>query len=256
MSEQVLISQEKHILKLQFNRPEKKNALTASMYQALAEALEKSNRDADIRVLLITGSADSFSSGNDLNDFLQTPPNPGSSPVHNFLRAISTAEKPIVAAVNGLAIGIGTTMLLHCDLVYAHHQALFQLPFVNLALVPEAAASYLLPQMLGYQKAAELVLLGKKFTAVEAREVGIVNELFEQEVLLDQAMQIASELSQKAPEALRLSKMLLKKGNARVVAETMQTEAELFMQRLKSPEALEVMQAFIQKRPPDFNRFS
>lgn len=256
MSEHILVSQENRILKLQLNRPEKKNALTAEMYSKLAEELEQANTDPQTRVILLTGSGDSFSSGNDLNDFLQNPPQDGSSPVFRFLKAISTCEKPIVAAVNGIAIGIGTTMLLHCDLVYASETALFQLPFVNLALVPEAAASYLLPQKLGYQKAAELIYLSKKFGAAEAKELGLVNDSFTADALQDNALKVATELSQKAPEALRLSKMLLKRGAAQVVAETMQTEGELFRQRLGSPEAQEVMQAFMQKRQPDFSKFS
>jgi enoyl-CoA hydratase/carnithine racemase len=256
MSEHVLISQENRILKLQLNRPEKKNALTADMYSQLAEALELASSNPETRVILITGSGDSFSSGNDLNDFLQNPPQGGSSPVFRFLNAISTCEKPIIAAVNGLAIGIGTTMLLHCDLVYASESALFQLPFVNLALVPEAAASLLLPQRIGYHKAAELILLGSKFSAAKARDYGIINELYTQESLLENANQIAQELSQKAPEALRLSKMLLKRANTQHVSETMQTEGQLFVERLQSPEALEVMQAFMQKRQPDFSKFS
>ncbi|MCA9839875.1 MAG: enoyl-CoA hydratase [Trueperaceae bacterium] len=256
MSEHILVSQENRILKLQLNRPEKKNALTAEMYSKLAEELEQANTDPQTRVILLTGSGDSFSSGNDLNDFLQNPPQDGSSPVFRFLKAISTCEKPIVAAVNGIAIGIGTTMLLHCDLVYASETALFQLPFVNLALVPEAAASYLLPQKLGYQKAAELIYLSKKFGAAEAKELGLVNDSFTADALQDNGLRVATELSQKAPEALRLSKMLLKRGAAQVVAETMQTEGELFRQRLGSPEAQEVMQAFMQKRQPDFSKFS
>jgi len=159
MSEHVLISQENNILTLTMNRPEKKNAITSAMYATLAEQLENANTNPDIRVVVITGAGDNFTSGNDINDFLQNPPTNENSTVSKFLRAIASLEKPLIASVNGVAIGVGTTLLLHCDFAYASETAVFQMPFVDLALVPEAASSYLLPQMMGHRKAAELILL-------------------------------------------------------------------------------------------------
>ena len=256
MSEHILVSQQDSILKIQFNRPEKKNAITAAMYSTMADAIAQAEADADIRAIYITGSEDSFTSGNDLNDFLQNPPREAESPVFRFLRGISTAEKPIVAAVNGLAIGIGTTLLLHCDLAYAADTAKFQMPFVNLALVPEAASSYLIPAMMGQRKAAELLLLGDAFSAAKAAELGVINEATSADALEGLAWSKAQALAQKAPEALRLSKMLLKKGNAQVIAKTMAEEGQLFGERLQSPEAMEVMQAFMERREPDFSKFS
>ena len=256
MSEHILVTQQDAILRIQFNRPEKKNAITAAMYSTMADAIAQAEADADIRAIYITGSQDSFTSGNDLNDFLQNPPRSDDSPVFRFLRGISTAEKPIVAAVNGLAIGIGTTLLLHCDLAYAADTAKFQLPFVNLALVPEAASSYLVPQMMGHRKAAELLLLGDAFSAAKAAELGVINEATSADALEELAWSKARALAQKAPEALRLSKMLLKKGNAEVVAQTMAEEGKLFGERLQSPEAMEVMQAFMERREADFSKFS
>ena len=253
MQQPVVVSQQDSILKLQLNRPEKKNAITADMYTSLAEGLEQAQTDSNIRVIFITGTADSFTSGNDLNDFLQNPPHSADSPVFRFLNAVSTAQKPLVAAVNGLAIGIGTTLLLHCDLVYAASSAVFQLPFVNLALVPEAGSSLLMPLMMGHVRAAELLLLGDKFSAEKAAAYGLVNEVVSGEELEALALEKANALASKAPEALRLSKKLLKKGNAELVAKTMTEEGGLFGERLRSPEAMEVMQAFMQRREPDFS---
>jgi len=256
MSEAILIQQDNHILQLSMNRPEKKNAITSAMYATLAEQLENANANADVRVVIIKGEGGSFTSGNDLNDFLQNPATDESSSVSKFLRAIASFQKPLIASVEGVAIGIGTTMLLHCDFVYASTNARFQMPFVNLALVPEAASSYLLPQLMGQRKAADLLLLSKTFDAQEAKELNIINESSSPEDLNALTMQTAASLVQKAPEAVRLSKMLLKQGNASVIAETMKTEGALFRERLQSPEAMEVMQAFMQKRKPDFSKFS
>ena len=249
----VLTTQDGAILKLQLNRPAKKNAITADMYTVLADALEQAQTNPDIRVVLITGSEDSFTSGNDLNDFLQNPPHSADSPVFRFLHAISTFEKPLVAAVNGLAIGIGTTLLLHCDLVYAAENAVFQLPFVNLALVPEAGSSLIMPLIMGHVRAAELLLLGDKFSAQKAVAYGIVNEVVAAGDLESHALEKATTLASKAPEALRLSKQLLKGGNAVLIAKTMAEEGKLFGERLRSPEAMEVMQAFMERRQPDFS---
>lgn len=235
------------VLTLKLNRPAKKNALTAAMYSRLVEALDEAQRDDEIRAVLISGSEDSFTSGNDVGDFLQHPPAGPDSSVFGFLAAISTFEKPLVAAVNGLAIGIGTTLLLHCDLVYAAQNAVFRLPFIDLALVPEAASSLLLPQMMGHVRAAELLLLGEAFSAAKAERYGLVNEVVPAAELESLALSKATALSCKAPEALRLSKRLMKQANNAVLEQVMAEEGKLFAERLTSPEAKAVMQAFIEK---------
>jgi len=255
MSEQVIVSVENSIQKLTINRAEKKNALTQDMYTILADSLVNAETNPDIRVSVITGTADSFTSGNDLMDFLQNPAQDEKTPVIRFLNALAIIRKPLVAAVNGLAVGVGTTMLLHCDLVYASENASFTLPFVNLALVPEAASSYLLPKMLGHQRAAELLLLGEKFDAEKALRYGIVNEIVSAEDLEKTAMGAAEKLAAKAPEALRLAKSLMK-GDGDKVLEQMKEEGEIFQSRLVSPEAREAMTAFMERRTPDFTKFS
>jgi enoyl-CoA hydratase/carnithine racemase len=188
----VVVGRDGAVLTIAMNRPEKKNALTHAMYGAMADALASAAADASVRVILITGSGDAFTAGNDLGDFLNTPPAGAESPVLRFLAALSTAEKPVVAAVNGLAIGIGTTMLLHCDLVYAARSAVFSAPFVNLALVPEAASSLLLPRRIGHAKAAELFLLGGRMNAAEAEASGLVAAVFDDAALGAEALQRAA----------------------------------------------------------------
>lgn len=255
MSEQILVSVENGIQKLTINRADKKNALTQDMYAVLADSLVNAETNADIRVTVITGVADSFTSGNDLMDFLQNPAQDETTPVIRFLNALAIIRKPLIAAVNGLAVGVGTTMLLHCDLVYASENASFTLPFVNLALVPEAASSYLLPKMLGHQRAAELLLLGEKFDTDKAQKYGFVNDVVAPEDLDATAMAAAAKLAAKAPEALRLAKGLMK-GDGDKVLEQMKIEGEIFQTRLVSPEAREAMTAFMERRTPDFTKFS
>ncbi|GLQ07423.1 enoyl-CoA hydratase [Sneathiella chinensis] len=255
MSNLVSVSLEDGIQKLTINRPDKKNALTQDMYSVLADSLHKADSDPAIRVTVITGTQDSFTSGNDLMDFLQNPGQDDDKPVVRFLIALATIKKPLIAAVNGLAVGVGTTMLLHCDLVYASDDARLSLPFVNLALVPEAASSYLLPKMCGHQKASELLLLGEPFDAKTAADIGIVNKVVAPEDLQETAMDAARKLAAKAPEAMRLSKALLK-GDTEKVAAVMKQELEIFSSRLTSPEAREAMQAFMEKRPADFSKFA
>lgn len=255
MSEFVTVSIKDGIQKLTINRADKKNALTQEMYGILADSLNNAETDANVRVSIITGTADSFTSGNDIMDFLQNPPQGEQSPVFRFLHALANIRKPLIAAVNGLAVGIGTTMLLHSDLVYASENATFSLPFVNLALVPEAASSLLLPKMLGHQKAAELLMLGETFTPQKAMELGIVNEVVAADQLEETIMAVAAKLAAKAPEALRLTKSLMK-GDTDAVLKQMQAEGEVFGTRLTSPEAREAMQAFMERRLPDFSKFS
>ncbi|MCR9212478.1 MAG: crotonase/enoyl-CoA hydratase family protein [Proteobacteria bacterium] len=255
MAETVLVSVENGIQLLQINRADKKNALTQEMYGILADSLRAAEEDPAIRVSVITGTNDSFTSGNDIMDFIQNPVSGEDSPVIRFLQALAEIRKPLIAAVNGLAIGVGTTMLLHCDLVYASKNAVFALPFVNLALVPEAASSLLLPRMLGHQRAAELLLLGENFTADSAQQAGIVNSVVSEEDLRKTALDAAAKLAAKAPEAVRLTKSLMK-GNVDDVKNAMQAEGKAFRGRLVSPEAQEAMQAFMERRAPDFSKFS
>lgn len=240
-----LITRSNHILRIQLNRPRKKNALTPDMYDALREAIERADDDTSIRVITLSGSGDSFCAGNDLNTFLEDP---GSQAAARFIKAIAKAKAPIVAAVNGVAVGVGLTMLLHCDLVYAAENAKFNFAFIDLGLLPEAASSYLLPRRLGYAGAAELLMLGDAFTADKARQCGIVNQVAADHALEDLAQRKAEQLATKPPEALRQTKMLLRRGSAKAVEETMTLELELIGERLVSDEVREIMQAFLARR--------
>ena len=252
-----LILTEKHagVLQVGFNRPEKKNAITGEMYRVLAETLQAASADPAVRVVLFHGNAEGFTAGNDLGDFLSSPID-DSSPVLKFLHALVHFDKPMVAAVNGLAIGIGTTMLLHCDLVYCAPNARLSLPFINLGVTPEAASSYLLPRLAGYQRAAELLLLGEPFGADKAREIGLANAVVPAEQLMETALAAAHKLAQKPPAAMRLSRQLLKAGTQAVAAQTHETEIRIFAERLRGAEAREAMTAFFEKRQPDFSKFS
>lgn len=248
----ILTSQADGILTITFNRPDKKNALTSAMYATLADALEAAETDPAARVILFAGNGGAFTAGNDLQDFLNNPPQGDNTPVFRFLRAISTASKPLIAAVSGVAVGVGTTMLLHCDLVYAGESAKLSLPFVNLALVPEAASSLLLPAMVGHHRAAELLLLGEAFTPQTAKDYGIVNAIYPDDRLLAEATAVAQKLAAKPPTALRLTKQLLKRSKGDVAGQ-MALEGEHFRSQLKSAEAREAMTAFFEKRPPKFS---
>ncbi len=243
------------ILTLLINRPDKKNALNLAMYQALADGLRQADSDDNVRVVLICGGEECFTSGNDLADFLSAPPNGQESPVMQFLLAISEARKPVVAAVNGLAVGVGVTMLLHCDLAYAGSGATFQMPFVNLGLCPEAGSTLLLPRIMGHQRAAELLLLGKVFNAEKACSLGIVTEVCPDREVLATARNRALQLAAQPAAAVRLSKELLKRDYAAQLRETILEEGRQFVARLKSPEAAEALQAFMQRRKPDFSKF-
>ncbi len=242
------------ILTLTINRPEKKNALTAAMYAALTDAITAANTDTAIRVILITGTADSFTAGNDLKDFLENPPVEPSSPVFRFMHAIAGATKPVVAAVNGLAIGIGTTMLLHCDLVYAMETARFQLPFVNLGLVPELGSSLVLPALAGHARAAKLLMLGDPFDATAAKEIGLINALCTADDLLATANGAAEKLAAKPPAALRHTKALIN-ADLKTVQARIDEEAKVFGELLNGAEVKEAIAAFFEKRAPDFSKF-
>lgn len=251
MGQQILTELDAGVLEIRITRPEKKNALTAAMYAVLAETLDGAADDPAIRAVLLTGSGDAFTAGNDLADFLEHPPRGTDSPVFRFLEAISTSPQPLVAAVNGLAIGIGTTLLLHCDLVYAAHGARFQLPFVNLGLVPEAAVSLLLPRVAGHARAAELLLLGEPFSAERADEIGLLTARVDAADLLPTARAAARKLAAKPRGALRATKALMRRGEEPVAAR-MQAEVAEFASRLVSPAAREAFSAFLDKRQPDF----
>jgi enoyl-CoA hydratase/carnithine racemase len=251
----ILTENKDGVLRIEIDRPDKKNALTAAMYQAMADAIHAAEEDARVRVLLIHGKTDLFTAGNDLQDFLDNPPRDDKRPVFQFLYGISQAQKPIVAAVAGVAVGIGTTMLLHCDLVYAAPNARLQLPFVNLGLVPEAGSSLLLPALLGYQRAAELLLLGEPFSADKAKEIGLVTEVLPEGELFDTAMAQAKKLADKPAASLRLTKRLMKQGQTAAVTQQIKLESSHFGERLNSPEAKEAFSAFLEKRKPDFSKF-
>jgi enoyl-CoA hydratase/carnithine racemase len=243
------------IFTLRINRPDKKNALNLTMYQVLADGLRKADEDSSVRVIMICGTDDCFTSGNDLADFLNAPPTGESSPVMQFLFAVSEARKPVVAVVNGLAVGVGVTMLLHCELVYAGNGATFQMPFVNLGLCPEAGSTLLLPRIMGHQRAAELLLLGEVFAAEKACAVGIVTAVCPDGEVFATARNKALQLAAQPAAAVRLAKNLLKRDYAQPLRDTIIEEGQQFMARLKSPEAAEALQAFMQRRKPDFSQF-
>lgn len=253
MTDQVKASLKGGVLKIQINRPEKKNALTAAMYDTIASMMEGAGRDDNVRVLLFTGADDCFTSGNDIADFIGAPPLTPDAPVSRFINLLASIEKPMVASVKGDAVGVGTTMLLHCDLVYAGESAKFHLPFVNLALVPEAGSTLLLPRLVGYQKAAELVMLGEPFGAAEAKEIGLANAVLKDSEVDDFAMEKAKALAAKPPQALRRTRALLKCG-AEMLAEAMEGEGKAFAAGLVSEEAQEAMRAFMERRAPDFSK--
>jgi len=254
MTDQIVITQSDGIKSIRINRPDKKNALTMAMYAALADTLVRADEDPKTRVVLITGSGDSFTAGNDLNDFLDNPPTDLSSPVFRFMHAMVDFSKPVVAAVNGSAIGIGTTMLLHCDLAYAGTEARFQMPFVNLGLVPEFASSLLLPQLLGNAKAAEILMLGDPFDGQTAADLGLINGTFASDKLESMVRTKASLLATKPPEALRQTKALLR-ARPNAIKARIDAEAKAFGLRLQSPELNEAIAAFLEKRSPDFSQF-
>lgn len=242
------------VARIAFDRPEKKNALTSAMYAQLTEALRAAGRDPQVRVVLLRGSEECFTAGNDVSDFLKRQPGE-SSPVFGLFQVLPAFEKPVVAAVAGPAVGIGTTLLLHCDLVLAAADARFQLPFVPLGIVPEFGSTLLLPRLSGYQRAAKLLLLGQPFTAQEAFEAGIVTEVVLKEKLFEKAEAAAAMLAALPPESLKLTKRLMKQGGAKELEARIAEEGRMLVERLASPEAREAMSAFLEKRKPDFSRF-
>jgi enoyl-CoA hydratase/carnithine racemase len=251
----ILSTRDGPVLRIRINRPDKKNALTADMYAAIADALTGAEADAGVRAVLIHGAGDAFTAGNDLQDFLANAPRYADAPVFRFLNAISHAGKPLVAAVNGVAVGVGTTMLLHCDLVYAAEGTKFALPFVNLGLCPEAASSFLLPAIVGYQRAAELLLLGEPFDAQKAWQLGLVTEVVSADAVLERAAEAARKLADKPAASVRITRQLLKRHWMPTIEATLAEEIRHFGERLGSPEAREAFAAFLEKRKPDFSKF-
>jgi enoyl-CoA hydratase/carnithine racemase len=240
---------------IEIARAQKKNALTAAMYQAMADAVLDAQLDNAVRALLITGQPGIFTSGNDLEDFMQRPPAGPDSPVVRFMKALTECDKPVVAAVTGGAVGIGTTMLLHCDLVYVADDARLAMPFVGLGLVPEYASSLLLPRLVGHVRAAEKLLLGDPFTGAQAVELGIANAVLPAAEVLNHARRMAERFNNLPPGAVQDAKRLMKRAGKELIAQQMAAEGELFTQRLRSPEAREAFQAFFDKRRPDFSKF-
>jgi enoyl-CoA hydratase/carnithine racemase len=250
----ILSHTEDGVTTLTLHRAQRKNSLTAAMYAALADALAAAAHDASVRVVVIQGHETVFSAGNDIGDFMDNPPKTADAPVFRFLHGISTLPKPLVAAVCGPAVGVGTTMLLHCDLVYAGDNAMFAMPFVNLGLCPEAASSYLVPRLMGHVRAAETLLLGEPFSAESALEWGLVNRIVPPAEASALAQQQARKLASKPLSALIETKRLMKKGQDTVVAQRMQEEAASFGRMLTEPAAREAFTAFMEKRKPDFSK--
>jgi enoyl-CoA hydratase/carnithine racemase len=239
------------VQRIEMRRPEKRNALTHAMYIALAEGFKRAIADDTVRVILITGAPNAFCSGNDIVDFLAHPPSDENAPVFQFLRALIGCEKPVVAGVAGMAVGIGTTMLLHCDYVVAAENAELSVPFVNIGLCPEAASSVMLPLAIGHKRAAEMLMFGDRVPAATALDWGIVNALVPNDALAAAAGKKALTLAAKPPAALRATKMLLKRSLVPGALEAMEREAREFGSLLHSPAARECLSAFIEKRAPD-----
>ena len=240
---------------IEIARPHKKNALTAEMYSAMAAAVRAADGDTAVRALLITGQPGIFTSGNDIDDFMNRPPSTPDAPVFDFMRALVACRKPVVAAVTGAAIGIGTTMLLHCDLVYVSDEARLAMPFASLGLVPEFASSLIIPALMGHAKAAEKLMLGEPFSGSDAVDCGIANAVLPAGEVVNHARRMAERFNALPPSAVRETKRLMRAPQRAQVLQVMQAEGELFAQRLRSPEAMEAFQAFFQKRKPDFSKF-
>jgi len=245
-----------NILRIQLNRPARKNAMTVAMYNTMADLLNDAAKDDQIRVVLWHGAGDSFSAGNDIQDFLKNPPGAGESPQARLIQALISFDKPIVVAVQGAAIGGGTTMLTHCDFVFAGESAKFQMPFINLALVPEFGSSYSVPARIGYLRAAELILLGARFDARRAAELGLVTRVVPDQELLATATDTARKVAEKAPAALQACKRLMRSSTRDQLERAVKLELQEFSERVRSAEAKEAFSAFIEKRKPNFSASS
>ena len=254
MSEHVRVERDGGVLAITLDRPERRNAITVAMYAALADAFESAAADPAVRLITVRGEGQDFAAGNDLADFLQAlPRDDGDIPVWRLLRALARCETPIVAAVHGNCVGIGTTMLLHCDLVIAAEGSRFSLPFVDLGLVPEAASTLVLPRLAGRRRAARYLLLGEPFGAEEALDIGLASHVVPAAELQKALASTVAALLAKPPEALRKTQVLLRNGTREEILERMQQENSLFAERLASPEVKEAIAAFFEKRKPDFS---
>lgn len=251
----LLIDTAERVMTITFNRVDKKNSFTNAMYADMASALARAQTDKAVNVVVFQGHETVFSSGNDIADFLKAPPTSQDSPVFQFLRAISTFPKPVVAAVCGPAVGIGTTLLFHCDLVYAGDNAAFSMPFVNLGVCPEAGSSLLAPQRMGYGRAAEALLLGEPFMAEAALEMGLVSRIVPPAEATALAQRQAQKLAAKPMSSLTETKRLMKQGQADTLTQRMAEEGVVFSRMLGEPAAQEALTAFMSKRKPDFSGF-
>jgi enoyl-CoA hydratase/carnithine racemase len=256
----ILTQKENGVLTINFNRPEKKNAITTSMYQAMADALIDAESDSAVRAILITGKPEIFTAGNDLEDFMKNAASLASGesvpPVYQFMHALNNSGKPIIAAVSGAAVGIGTTLLMHCDLIYLADNAKLSMPFTQLGLCPEFASSMIFQRIVGYQRAAEKLMFGEAFNAQEAYEMGFVNKVLPLEELLPYAQQQAAKLVALPAASIRITKRLMKGDQPQAIATKMMEENLHFAAMLNAPEAKEAFMAFFQKRKPDFSQFN
>lgn len=256
----ILTHQADGILTIAFNRPERKNAITGAMYQTMADALVAADTDSTVRAIVFTGKPEIFTAGNDLEDFMKNAPAGGqpdaSRPVYQFMRALAGCSKPVIAAVSGAAIGIGTTMLMHCDMVYAADNAKFSMPFVQLGLCPEFASSVLFPAVAGYPRAAEKLLLGESFSAADALAMGMLSKVLPADALLSYAMAQAAKLVALPAASVRATKSLMKQPLQAGIEAAIAAEITLFSAMLRAPEAKEAFTAFFEKRKPDFSKFA
>ena len=252
MTTDILYTVSEHIAILAFNRPDKKNAITVAMYAALADHLQAAAADDSVRVIIIRGEGGAFTAGNDLKDFLKSPPVGDASPVVRFMTALKDMPKPVIASVNGAAVGIGTTLLMHCDLVYAADNAHFAMPFAQLGLCSEFASSVLLPRLAGYHRAAEMLLLGEPFSTNDAQAIGLVNDQLAPELLDDFVMAKAKSIAALPADSLRTTKRLMKSAFSAQVDAVMQIELAEFSRLLRGPDAKEAFAAFLEKRAPHF----
>ncbi|MFX0028905.1 MAG: enoyl-CoA hydratase [Candidatus Hermodarchaeota archaeon] len=256
MDDQIIFKSINGVFHIIFNRADKRNALNRVMYDKLGEGIEKAEMNPEMRVILIYGNGKCFCAGNDLKDFQNLDPSSPTRPIRNWSQLILTAKKPILAAVHGYAVGIGVTMLLHFDLVYAAEGTRFQFPFVNLGLIPEFGSTFTLPELIGRQRAAELFFFGDWFSVEEAKKIGIVNKIFPENNIIDKTIILAEKLAEKPPEALRQTKAYIRKYYTGILEKVMPDEGAEFRRRQRSPEAQEAFKAFFEKRKPDFSKFS
>ncbi|MFT5510536.1 MAG: enoyl-CoA hydratase/carnithine racemase [Hyphomicrobiaceae bacterium] len=254
---EIEISRDAGVQTIRIQRPEKKNALLPAMYQAMYEALVDGDESSDVRAHILIGSGGVFSAGNDIKDFMSRAkdgvPQVGETPVHRFIGYLPRVEKPLIAAVDGLAVGVGVTLLFHCDLVYASPSAKLITPFLDLGLVPEAGSSLLAPRRMGHTRAFEMLALGEAFSGERAREAGLVNAVVAADELEATARAAALRLAAKPPAALKIARDLMRGASVDEIVERLEAESKLFAGRMASPEAKEAFQAFVEKRPPNFN---